>query len=170
MPKIGLFYSTETGMNEGVAKMIAEMMPGELDVFMEITKASVDDAASCDCLLIGMPTHGEGEMQEGWADFYPNLDSIDFSGKIVALFGLGDQVGYGHEFVDGLRLLYDKFVKRGATMVGRWPTDGYDFSHSEAIVDGQFVGLVIDEQNQLDQTPEQVDAVFRPQARIRAPA
>ena len=144
MPKTGLFYSTETGMNEGVAKMIAEMMPGELDVFMEITKASVDDAASCDCLLIGMPTHGEGEMQEGWADFYPNLDSIDFSGKIVALFGLGDQVGYGHEFVDGLRLLYDKFVKRGATMVGRWPTDGYDFSHSEAIVDGQFVGLVID--------------------------
>src|SRR3972149_2032378 len=119
MPKTGLFYSTETGMNEGVAKMIAEMMPGELDVFMEITKASVDDAASCDCLLIGMPTHGEGEMQEGWADFYPNLDSIDFSGKIVALFGLGDQVGYGHEFVDGLRLLYDKFVKWGATMVGR---------------------------------------------------
>jgi len=41
MPKTGLFYSTETGMNEGAAKMIAEMMPGELDVFMEITEASV---------------------------------------------------------------------------------------------------------------------------------
>lgn len=36
-----------------------------------------------------------------------HLKSADLSGKIVALFGLGDQEGYGSDFVSGIRLIYD---------------------------------------------------------------
>jgi flavodoxin I len=37
---------------------------------------------------------------------------------------------------------------RGARVVGAWPTDGYDFIASKAEVDGEFVGLVQDLDNQ----------------------
>ena len=50
---------------------------------------------------------------------------MDFNGKTIALFGLGDQEGYGHEFVDGLGILFEKFEDLGASFIGEWPTDGY---------------------------------------------
>lgn len=37
---------------------------------------------------------------------------------------------------------------RGAKVVGAWPTDGYDFIASKAEIDGEFVGLVQDLDNQ----------------------
>ncbi len=32
-----------------------------------------------------------GEAQCDWDDFFPTLEEIDFNGKLVALFGCGDQ-------------------------------------------------------------------------------
>ena len=37
---------------------------------------------------------------------------------------------------------------RGAKVVGFWPTDGYDYIASKAEIDGEFVGLVQDLDNQ----------------------
>ena len=81
---------------------------------------------------------------------------MDLSGKTVALFGLGDAYGYSGEFVNALGTLYRKVVERGATVVGAWPTDGYDFEESNAVVDDQFVGLVIDEDNEADLSDDRV--------------
>ena len=41
-------------------------------------------------------------------------------------------------------------------MVGKTSTDGYSFNDSRAVVDGEFVGLVIDENNQSELTDERI--------------
>jgi len=41
--------------------------------------------------------------------------------------------------------------------VGAWPTEGYDFSVSKAVVDGKFLGLAIDEDNQKNLTQGRIE-------------
>jgi flavodoxin I len=38
----------------------------------------------------------------------------------------------------------DRVRERGGQIVGLWPTEGYEFTHSDAVVDeGYFAGLAI---------------------------
>ena len=57
--------------------------------------------------------------------FLMTLDEIDFSGKKVAYFGAGDQVGYPDTFQDAMGILEEKISDQGGTTVGYWSTDGY---------------------------------------------
>lgn len=166
MSKIGIFFGSDTGNTRRVAKSIAKKLGDAADAPVNVTKATVDDLLKYDALILGTPTLGDGELpglssggsSESWEEFLPQLKGADMSGKVVALFGLGDQEGYGHEFVDALIFIYDQVIENGAKVVGAWPTDGYTFEASKAIVDGDFVGLVIDHDNQSDLTDERVDA------------
>ena len=107
-------------------------------------------------LILGTPTLGEVQLpgldtdcqNPSWAEFLPKLAGVDFSGKTVALYGLGDQDKYADKFCDALGELYDFVVARGARVVGAWPTDDYEFMASKAERDGKFVGLVQDLDNQ----------------------
>lgn len=166
MGKIGIFFGSDTGNTRRVAKSIHKKLGADADAPVNVNKASVDDLLKYDALILGTPTLGDGELPgltsggsaESWEEFLPQLKGADMAGKVVALFGLGDQEGYGHEFVDALRFIYDQVVENGATVVGAWPTDGYSFEASKAVVDGDFVGLAIDHDNQSDLTDERVDA------------
>ncbi len=44
-----------------------------------------------------------------------------------------------------------------AKRVGFWPTDGYNFDSSKSVVDGKFVGLALDQDNQDDLTDERIE-------------
>ena len=81
-------------------------------------------------------------------------------GKIVALYGMGDQLGYGEWFLDALGMLHDKLVTKGVKFVGYWPTEGYEFTSPKPVIaDGQlFVGLALDETNQYDLSEERIQA------------
>jgi flavodoxin I len=106
-------------------------------------------------------TWGAGDLQDDWEVFFPHLDSIDFSGKTVGLVGLGDQENYPDQFCDSIRILHDKVIQRGGSVVGFTGTDGYKFKTSRSVKDGRFVGLVIDEDNQSDQTDERIQGWVR---------
>ena len=148
-----LFYGTMTGNTTGVADQIQAALSDLVDEAKCIDRAKADDFRANDFLILGGSTWGDGELTDDWADFLPQLDAIDFSGKTVALFALGDQVGYGYNFVSAMKLIYDKVVARGARVIGNHvPVTGFEFDHSESIVDGEFVGLVVDEQNEPDLT------------------
>ena len=55
--------------------------------------------------------------------------------------------------------LRDIIEPRGAIIIGNWPTDGYQFEASKALVDDKhFVGLGIDEDRQPDLTAARVEA------------
>lgn len=56
---------------------------------------------------------------------------LDLSGKPVAVFGLGDSVGYGEYFCDAMEELYSTFKAAGAKMVGHWPADDYQHEDSK---------------------------------------
>ncbi len=167
MSRIGLFFGTDTGKTRKVAKMIKKLFDDDtMAKPININRAEVDEFTRYDFLILGTPTLGEGLLpgmsadceNESWEEFLPKIEDADFSGKTIALYGLGDQVGYGQEFVDALMELHDFFAERGAKLVGSWPTDGYEFEHSEAVVDGQFVGLALDLDNQANLTEERVNA------------
>jgi len=158
MAKIGLYYDTDTGNTRKVAKMIRKLFAeDELDL-KNITKVEPADFEQYSVFILGTPTLGEGELPENWEAFLPSLEGMDFKGKTLALFGLGDQEEYAHEFVDGLGLLYDALEARGANFIGAWPTDGYAYEISRAVIDsGEFVGLVLDQDNQSALTKERVE-------------
>ncbi len=156
MANIGLFYATDTGNTRKVAKMIKRLFDGEVDLF-NVKKATAEDLQRYDALILGTPTLGDGELPETLEEFLPVLESVDFSTKTVALFGLGDQAGYPDEFVDALGILYRKLKKLGAAPIGSWPVDEYDFVKSKAVVEDEFVGLVIDQDNQAELTEERIE-------------
>jgi flavodoxin I len=107
---------------------------------------------------VGCPTWNIGELQADWEGFYNELDEIDFSGKKVAYFGAGDQIGYADNFQDAMGILAEKITSLGGTTVGQWPTDGYDFNESKAIQNDKFVGLALDEDNQPELTETRISS------------
>ena len=166
MARIGLFFGTDTGKTRKVAKMIKKKFDDDtMAKPINVNRAVVDEFVSYDFLILGTPTLGEGLLpglsaeceNESWEEFLPQLEDQDFTGKTVAIYGLGDQVGYADEFVDAIMEIHEFFSERGATLVGEWPTEGYEFEHTEAVVDGKFVGLALDLDNQQNLTEERLD-------------
>lgn len=156
MDKIGLFYGTYTGVTSMVAQKIAKEL-GEQYVNLHNICSDGDKMQDYTKLIIGTSTWSIGELQEDWDAFMPKLQAMDFTGKTVALFGTGDQIGYPDTFLDGMGMLYETFQYRGATFIGFWPTTGYDFTSPLPLLDhDHFVGLAIDEDNQPELTDERV--------------
>jgi flavodoxin I len=156
--KIGLFYGTQTGKTESAAEIIRDEFGDDVVTLQDISQADTADFDDYQCLIIGCPTWNIGELQSDWEGFLPELDNINFSGKLVAYFGTGDQIGYGDNFQDAMGILEEKISELGGKTVGCWPKDGYDFSASKAVKNGKFVGLALDEDNQSDLTDERIKA------------
>ena len=97
----------------------------------------------CDRLLIIQKGSVKAEMS-------------DYSGKTIAIFGLGDSVTYSNHFVNAMGVLAKELQKNGATIVGKVDPSSYEFDESEAIFDGMFIGLPIDEDFQPELTDERV--------------
>lgn len=155
---IGLFYGSTTGNTEGVAELISEQIGFDKIHRIDIAADGLESLSEYEHLILGIPTWDFGELQEDWADLWTLLENIDLQGKTCALFGLGDQIGYGEWFLDAMGLLHERVQAKGAVMVGYWPVEGYDFEASKALTaDGQqFVGLGIDEDCQHGETQERV--------------
>ncbi|MGE4509488.1 MAG: flavodoxin [Sulfurimonadaceae bacterium] len=154
--KIGLFYATSTGNTENMANEIKAQM-GAMDITLEnVCNAKSDAMQNYDALIMGISTWGDGDLQDDWEEYFENITAEGVGGKTVALFGLGDQEDYGDYFLNAMGTLHAKLVKLGANIVGNWPTDGYEFDDSTAVVDGMFVGLALDENNQDDLSADRI--------------
>ncbi|WP_432467888.1 flavodoxin [Agarivorans sp. Z349TD_8] len=166
MADIGIFFGTDTGTTRKIAKMIQQQLGADLcDKPLNINRVDVDTLTSYKMLILGTPTLGEGQLPglasdcqaESWDEFLPQLEDADFASIKVALYGLGDQVNYASEFVDGLGELYDAMAETGAELIGEWPADGYTFDDSAALLEnGKFAGLVLDNDNQSELHPERI--------------
>ena len=157
MAIIGLFYGTQTGNTQAIAELIQQELGGDSIVDLhDIADADSEDFAPYSYLIVGSPTWNIGELQSDWDGFYDELESIDFTDKKIAYFGVGDQVGYADNFQDAMGILEERISLLGGTTIGYWSIDGYDFSESKAVRNGKFVGLAIDEDNQSDLTKHRV--------------
>lgn len=147
-------YGTSTGSCESIAETIASKLGVEAINVTNFNEATIHDN---DNLLLGTSTWGAGELQDDWYDGVKTLKSAGLSGKTVALFGCGDSESYPDTFCGGMKELYDAVVIAGANILEGVPTDGYSFDESDAVVDGKFVGLALDEVNEDDKTEERID-------------
>ena len=95
-------------------------------------------------------------MQDDWYDGINVLKNADLSGKTVAIFGCGDSESYSDTFCGAMKEIYD--AAQGAKIIGSVPTEGYTFDDSDAVVDGEFIGLALDDVNEDDKTEGRIDA------------
>ena len=159
---VGLFYGSSTGITEYVAAEIQEtwakagMQPVE-----SINIGSIKDVARLldfDCLILGISTWNIGQLQDDWEIVFPQFDKLDFTGKKVAVFGLGDQYGYTDNFLDAVGVLAEKLKERGADLVGFYYDEHYKFRESLAFIDGKFMGLGLDDINQPNLTTKRIES------------
>ncbi len=157
MASVGIYFGSDTGNTEHVAKMIQKQLGKELLDVHDIAKSTKEEIAEYDLLMFGIPTWYYGEAQCDWDDFFPELEQIDFEGKLVAIFGCGDQEDYAEYFLDAMGMVRDIVEAQGAVVLGHWPTEGYDFVASKGMADADhFVGLGIDEDRQPELTDKRV--------------
>ena len=159
MAKIGLFFGSDEGNTERVAYRIQKRMGTNVVDVRDIADATQLDFADYDKIILGIPTWDFGQIQSDWEEFWDDISAVDFSGKTVALFGLGDQFGYGDYFLDAMGMLHDVVIQSGAIIVGHWSTHGYEFDASKAEIpeESLFVGLALDEDQQEDLTSERLN-------------
>ncbi len=165
MKKIGIYFGTDTGTTRLMAKKMAKKMGGIAQKPLNVNRTEVEDFLKHDAFILGTPTYGINQLPGkstdieagSWEEFLPRIENIDFSGKTIALYGLGDQAKYADRFLDSMVFLYRFFSERGATIIGQWPVEGYSFEQSQAVIDGKFVGLALDQQNQAILTEARID-------------
>lgn len=89
--QINIIYWSATGNTEAMANLIKEGAEGAgANVTLKyVSEASVDDV-NCDILVLGCPSMGDEELEDG--EFEPFVTSIEssISGKKLALFGSYD--------------------------------------------------------------------------------
>lgn len=162
MKKVAIVYWPKGGNVESVAQRIFDRFDeSEADIY-DVESFDVTKVNDYENLIVGGSTTGS----ETWEDVTPTnkwsvllkaLENDRLKGKKVAIFGLGDQVLWPENFVDSMIVIKKEFDKRGAEIVGSWPTDGYDYTDSDSVVDGKFVGLAIDEDQQPEKTDERIE-------------
>ncbi len=157
MARVRIFYGSTTGHTEEVAAMIADRLGGAVEYIRDISVASIGDLAGAEALILGVSTWDDGQLQQDWERFFPNFDEVDFQGKPVALFGLGNSREFPGQFCDALGILHRKIVQCCGRVVGYWPVDGYRFKASGAVVEGRFCGLALDQENEPDKTPDRLN-------------
>ncbi|MDR1369415.1 MAG: flavodoxin [Dysgonamonadaceae bacterium] len=156
MKKVGVFYGSSTGNTQSVAETIVAKLGIDKSNLFDVSNTSVDKFAEYDVLILGSSTWGVGDLQDDWEGLASQLGKSDLSGKIVAVFGVGDSSSYPDTFCDAVGILAEEAEKAGATLVGSVDSAGYSFDDSRALSDGEFRGLVLDIDNEDDQTAKRV--------------
>ena len=159
MKKIGLFYSFNTNKTAKNAEKIKKAFGSYAEVVsVNVEEIDEDTFLSYDNMVLGVPTWFDGELPNYWDEFMPAIEDLKLKGKTVALFGLGDQVGYPENFVDAIGILAIALEERGAKVIGATSSEGYKYERSAALRDDKFLGLALDIENQAALSPERIEA------------
>ena len=161
MKRTAIFFGPEKGSVNRVADMIRDLIGADKVEMVPVKKATAADFDRFDQIIFGISTVGK-ETWDGkpaktdWGIFLPEVSKGNYTGKKVAIFGLGDHITYAASFVDFIGLLAGELQKAGARIYGQVSTEGYEFEDSEALIDGLFAGLPLDEDFEPEKTPERI--------------
>ena len=140
--KTGLFYGTGTEKTTFVANKIRKAFGEDQIDIIPIESAWKRDFEAYDHIIAGTSTWFDGELPTYWDEIIPELVTLDLKNKKVA---------------DGVGILADAFTSCGATLVGETSSDDYFFNASKALKNGKLLGLVLDLENQPDQTDKRIE-------------
>ncbi|WED21388.1 flavodoxin FldB [Vibrio sp. JC009] len=156
--KIGLFYGSTTCYTEMAAEKIRAIIGEEIVDIYNVKETPLEVMEQYEFLILGISTWDFGELQEDWGAIWEHIGGVSIKNRYVALFGLGDQEGYGEWFLDAMGMLHDALKPIGVNFLGYWPNQGYKFEASKALTpDGtHFVGLALDEDSQYELSDERI--------------
>jgi len=132
--RIKLIYGSDTGNTELVTEDISKLLDNiEVTTVADLTSEDWDH----DKFILGIPTWYDGELQSDWEDYFEEFKKIDFTNKTVAIFGLGDQLGYEEWFCDGIGILAEVIMENGGKVIGYTEKDdSYDLDETpKSLVD-----------------------------------
>lgn len=158
MKPTAIFYGSTSGNCESIAGKIASALGIDSANVFSASELDASKLAQYDNFILGSSTWGNGDLQDERYAPVDVIKSSDISGKTVAIFGCGDSCGFSTTFCDAMAELYDAAKSAGANIVGAVSTVGYTFDESRSVVDGRFVGLALDEDNESDKTDERINA------------
>ena len=156
MKKIGLIYSFNSNKTAKVADKIREEFKDAPIEAINAESITEDQFRQFDNLILGVPTWFDGELPNYWDEFGPALEDMDLKGKLVALYGLGDQIGYPENFLDAVGIMAYLLESRGAKIVGKTSIEVYTFESSKAQQNDKFLGLAIDFENQASKNKDRI--------------
>jgi len=161
MSKVGIFFGPLKGSVNRVAEKVKAALGDNLVEMVPVSQATTADLERFYKIIFGISTVGKETWDSNysnndWSKFFPNIGKVDFSEKTVAIFGLGDHITYAGHFVNAMGILAKELQKQGATIIGEVDPSGYEFDESEAVIDGKFIGLPIDEDFEPELTDERV--------------
>jgi flavodoxin I len=162
MKKVGIFYGPVGGSTERIAKLVQKEFGLENADIKPIKDAKASDLDMYEnivlgCSTIGGETWNSTKAKPDWDLFRPEFDKIDYKRKTFALFGLGEHLSYPRNFVDNMGIIGKILISKYAKIVGQTNRAGYDFTDSEALIDGSFIGLPIDEEFEAEKSAERVN-------------
>lgn len=157
MNKTGIFYSFNSTKTAKAAEKIIETFAPEVSLVPVNAEVLTEELfLSFTNIILGVPTWFDGELPNYWDEFVPALEDLNLSGKIIAIYGLGNQVEYPENFGDAVGILGELVQERGAKLVGYTSTEGYSFESSRAVINNQFMGLILDQENQARQSKDRI--------------
>jgi len=161
MSKTAIFFGPLDGSVHRVAKKVRDEIGADKIEMVPVKDASAADLEKYDKIIFGISTVGSETWHStysnaDWGKFLPEVSKVRYEGKTLAIFGLGDHVTYARTFVDHIGLLANALKKNGAELVGKVPTDEYEYEDSKAIEDDKFMGLPVDEDFEPELTDERV--------------
>lgn len=161
---VGIIYGSSAGATQAVAEALQTALTGEWGAAVQchdvgrLTAPRFAAFAGCDLLLLGCSTWNWGDLQDDWElaldEFKRACREGVFAGQRVALFGCGDQFGYPDTFGDALGVLAELLRDGGALLLGRTSRNDYEFESSRALEGGRLLGLLLDEDNEPEKTPD----------------
>ena len=157
--KVKIIYGSDTGNTEHLIDTFLLNMLSDFELeIAQVSEITDTDWSTHECYSLGIPTWYDGELQSDWEDYFEDFKNINFEGKKVAIFGLGDQLGYDTWFCDGIGILAKVVLENGGKVIGYTTKDeSYDFDTSKALLDKDtFYGLALDEDNQDNLTEQRL--------------
>ena len=152
--KIGIFYGSNGGNTEEVAKKVQSRFDADL---INISKMDKNKIQSYDFIIFASSTWGAGDLCDDWEMCIDKLEGVNLENKYISFIGLGDQYTYSDTFCDAPMLIYEKLPQEKVKLIGLWPLDGYEYEESRSIVNDKFLGLMIDEDNQPEMTDFRIE-------------
>jgi len=156
MKKTAIIYSFNTVKTKKIAEEILEVFGNEDIEMVNAEEITFEKFVSYENIIMGVSTWFDGELPNYWDEFVPDLEELDLTGKKIAIFGLGDQINYAENFIDGVGMMGEIVEERGAVLVGFTSIEGYSFENSKALRGNKFIGLAIDYENQGSKNKERI--------------
>lgn len=157
MKKTAIIYSFNSNKTAKAAEKILDAFGASVNIEkVNAEEINGETFLSYDNLILGVPTWFDGELPNYWDEFIPELEGLDLKGKTIALYGLGDQVGYPENFGDAVGILVGTLQENKAKIAGYTSIEGYSYEFSRAETDGQFCGLILDQENQARLSSERI--------------